>query len=283
MLPLLLLLLACARPDAAYQPVGDRAVPSSRATYEELLKLAVRKYDTWQHVWDQKVRPTGSLRPPYQDQVSLFTDDGADGVAPFPVVRLVLNHYAWLGSFTEYGVRLLAAATSCLTAQYVWLQTELLWLSASKLEASAPEPPTDTAELTETFATVRDALLGYARKLDALRGDMKPVAIASSRLVAVKPADYTRVLLSLRDETDRLVDERCVRVAAAELYGHFGDADSYDTLFSDESTWTVVADAVRTVAERSAKMFDGLGYETMSATNWRQIFDYEYQVHSGFT
>lgn len=285
-----LLLLACALPDAA--------VPCSRAPQIDLVRLAVRDYDAWRRVWDQKIRTTGSLRPPYyrddgdggrpalsayaRDALRLPADDGGH-VAPFAVARLVLDRYAWLGSYVEYAVRVFRAAVSCLTAQYAWLQAELLALSATKMTAPALEP-TGTARLTGTFAAVRDALLAYADKLAAVHGDMKPAADASfrlARLIAEKPVDCARALSLLRDEMARSVDDRCARATAAELYGHFGDADGYARMLGDQTTWADVADAVGTVARRSADMFNRLGPETIPAANWNQLLDYQYPIDIG--
>jgi len=301
----LLLLLACARLDAATEPGGGDAVLSSLATQKDLLIFAVRNYNAWQLVWKQKVRPTELLQPPYRDHddgsgwptsstttrnaLLLLAANDEGHVEPFAVVRGVLNHFAWLGSYVEYAVRILRAAVSCLTAQYVWLQLGLLVLSAKKMMTSAPElqsteEPTGTVRLTETLTAVCDALHVYADKLAATSSDMKPMAEVSfrlNRLITEKPADSTDALTLLLNEMEQSVDKRCVKVTPEELYKHFGDPEGYTRLHGDETTWVDVADVVRTVVIKSVSIFNGLGHETFPTANWRQIFDYKYPIDSG--
>lgn len=286
------------------------SIESSSSLYAkrvELLKFVVRNNEKWRHVLNQNIRWTKELRSPYHgaadasDQVSADTwailrpwrDDGIEKqIAPFPVIKKVIDNYLWCGSFVQYAVHVLNTSLTCLTTQYLLLQIKLIIMLAKKMKMGDMETDgdetvnelsdTDTALLMAKIKDINSILVVYIDKLSVAKSDMhliSGVLFMMTEVLEEYPKYHVYVLSLMRKEIEQAVGDSCVPTGDAELYGHFVGEANYDDLGRDEATREDTMHAFEAVFAGANKMYGDLGIETMPLENWRQILNIEKPVH----
>lgn len=142
--------------------------------------------ERWWFVIDQPVscKPT-DLSPPYQNrklrtdtmELIRLLDDDAEYVVPRKLLRTVIDHYWWLGSYVDYAARVLSTALQCITFVNVILVIEK-FMEFEFIQKGDNESTTypDNDPIADAAVDVVAAISVFAEKLAASRSDASVLA-----------------------------------------------------------------------------------------------------------
>lgn len=256
-------------------------------TPEELLEHVLMHEQQWTPVLNERVRNLPER--PYRDRE--FDDspapvvDGTAGAAPVyvrPIVVDVLDKYADIGSFAEYGAAVVQQSLTCFAVRHLAFQTHYVnWLQDKDVHASIVQGVLSTFKDTivmpldkltvmpASLQTVLDMYWGVARAMQdnatvELRHHQIPVAIHYGMVkLHAECCKYLTDQCTEYKLDERLFEQLNVKVPNSLLYDKVLNA----TINENE-----LLEVGRQLAAALHEFYYDLAFDTMSRPQWGQIY-----------